>query len=111
MDRQPRIVIEPVTANRWDDLVDLFERPGPRGGTPIPGSCWCMAYRDNGPSTRARKQAMHDLVATGRTPGLIAYADGVPVAWVAVAPRSDHARPRSRLFRTTDGGEGVFSIT
>jgi hypothetical protein len=26
------VVIHPVTPDRWDDLVALFERKGPRGG-------------------------------------------------------------------------------
>jgi GNAT superfamily N-acetyltransferase len=107
-----RLRIEPVTPQRWDDLVELFERPGPRGGTPTPGSCWCMAYRGNGPSRAVRKAAMRDLVERGDEPGLLAYLDDVPMGWVAVAPREDHVGiARSRTLRPRDTDTGVFSIT
>jgi hypothetical protein len=37
--------IQPVTADRWPDLVDLFERPGPRGSWPRTSACYCMFWR------------------------------------------------------------------
>ncbi len=39
------IEVQPVTPNRWNDLADLFERRGPRGGTPVTSNCWCMEWR------------------------------------------------------------------
>ena len=39
------ITVHPVTKERWADLVELFERPGPRGGSPMPANCWCMWWR------------------------------------------------------------------
>jgi len=35
---------------------------------------------------------MRDLVDEGVEPGLIAYADGVPAGWVALAPRERYKR-------------------
>ena len=102
------IEIQPVTADRWDDLVALFERRGPRGGAPVTSGCWCMAWRLpraefernwgrgalRGAGNRA---ALATVVSEGRVPGLLAYVDGVPVGWVSVAPREafprlDHSR-------------------
>jgi GNAT superfamily N-acetyltransferase len=39
---------EPATRERWGELVDLFERPGPRGGTPITAGCWCQYWHVRG---------------------------------------------------------------
>lgn len=104
--------MHPVTADRWPDMVELFERPGPRGGTPMPGSCWCMAYRGNQPSKAVRKEAMRSLVAADAQPGLLAYRDGVPVGWVAVAWRDDYVGiARSRTLRPRDDAVDVVAIT
>jgi hypothetical protein len=48
----------PVTAERWPDFVDLFERRGPRGGhrnVPAHG-CWCMFWRDRSLEHRTPKE-------------------------------------------------------
>jgi len=39
----PEIVA--VSADRWADLVDLFERRGPRGAWPRTSACYCMFWR------------------------------------------------------------------
>jgi GNAT superfamily N-acetyltransferase len=109
------LVIEAVTPDRWSDLEALFERPGPKGGTPIPGNCWCMAWRDRQPFRQVRKEAMRDLVEHGELPGMLAYVDGVPMGWIAVAPRAGQARlERSRMVKglaDDDGPSAVFAIT
>jgi GNAT superfamily N-acetyltransferase len=98
--------IHPVTRDRWDDLVDLFERPGPRGSWPRTAACYCMfwrlvpaayeaAFRERsvtGVGGGPNKKAMAALVTSGAVPGLLAYHEGVPVGWVSVAPVSDLAR-------------------
>lgn len=98
--------VHPVTAARWSDLVELFERPGPRGAWPRTSACYCMFWRlppakyetafrerslqnvSGGPT----KAAMAELVAGGTVPGLLAYRAGQPVGWVAVSPRSQLVR-------------------
>jgi hypothetical protein len=64
-----RFRVVPATAERWPDLVDLFERKGPRGGhrnTPGYG-CWCMWWRDRSRSHGTpKKRALGSLV---RGPG------------------------------------------
>jgi len=102
--------VRPVTAERWDDLVELFGFD--RGGY---SGCWCMwwrqtakAYdRDHGAPNR---EAMRALVAEGREPGLLAYLGGEPVGWVSVAPREELGRlDRSRVLGRVDDEE-VWSI-
>jgi len=52
-------------------------------------------------------------VASGETTGLLAYRAGVPVGWVAVAPRSAYPRIlRSPTIAPLDADEpGVWSIS
>jgi GNAT superfamily N-acetyltransferase len=104
--------IHPVTSDRWSDMVELFERPGPRGGRPVTDGCWCMYWRERSGDRDTNKQAMAGIVASGRQPGLLAYRDGEPVGWVAVAPRAEHAQLlRSPSYKPVDDDEGVFAIT
>ena len=106
-----RMDVAPVTPDRWADLADLFERKGPRGGTPMPAGCWCMWWRRRTGDRAKNKRAMRALVRGDREPGLLAYDGGVAVGWVSLAPREefDHL-VRSRLYGPQDGDEGVWSI-
>ncbi|HYZ18150.1 MAG TPA: hypothetical protein VE615_01275, partial [Gaiellaceae bacterium] len=68
--------VHAVTRNRWPDLVDLFERRGPRGGhRNVPGyGCWCMFWRDRSLAHGTpKKRALGARVRAGRVPGLLAY--------------------------------------
>jgi GNAT superfamily N-acetyltransferase len=109
------LVVRPVTADRWPDLVELFERKGPRGGmrnAPAYG-CWCMYWRDRSLAHGTeKKRALGALVRSGQEPGLIAYVDGSPVGWVAIAPREEFAvLLRSPQYRPRDEDQGVWAIT
>lgn len=82
-----RFECHPATAARWNDLVALF---GSRGAC---GGCWCMAAR----RTRAafergkgagNRRALRRLVTSAEPPGVLAYVDGDPAGWCAVAPRA-----------------------
>jgi GNAT superfamily N-acetyltransferase len=65
-------------------------------------SCWCMyprlgeaglkALPGTGTLNARKREAMTALARSKRAPGLIAFVDGVPVGWVAVAPRSEFKR-------------------
>jgi GNAT superfamily N-acetyltransferase len=119
--------IHPLTPERWRDLVDLFERPGPRGAWPRTSACYCMFWRlppaeydeafrqrsleneSGGPN----KEAMRRLVAGGNVPGLLAYRDGRAVGWVSVSPRTELVRfDHARSLRAEDavGDESVWSV-
>jgi GNAT superfamily N-acetyltransferase len=88
--------IHPVTPERWDDMVALFET------SPVMSSCWCMSPRTRasefsrfGAEARRRnREAMHGLVAAGTVPGLLAYLEGQPAGWISVGRRADFARLR-----------------
>jgi ribosomal protein S18 acetylase RimI-like enzyme len=106
--------VHPVTPERWGDMVDLFEQRGPRGGhrnTPAYG-CWCMYWRDRSLAHGTpKKRAMGALVRGGREPGLLAYENGAPVGWIAIASRKEYgALLRSPKYRPQDDDEDVWSI-
>jgi hypothetical protein len=80
------LAIHPLTPDRWDDLVDLFETDS------ITRMCWCMHTRLSGAELREfkpadRKKMFQSLVKQGKAPGLLAYKGRQAVGWVAVAPR------------------------
>jgi GNAT superfamily N-acetyltransferase len=103
--------VQPVTADRWDDLADLFERRGPRGGTPITHGCWCMWWRQRTGNWERNRQAMERLVREGHEPSLLAYESGAPVRWVSIGPREEFGQlVRSRTYRPIDEQADVFSI-
>ncbi|MEW6156586.1 MAG: GNAT family N-acetyltransferase [Verrucomicrobiota bacterium] len=100
----------PLTAERWEDFEALF---GDRGAC---GGCWCMWWR----LTHAQfvhqkgagnKQAMQQLLASGASPGILAYLDGEVAGWCALAPRTAYARlANSRVLKPVDD-QPVWSIT
>ena len=119
--------VQPLTPMRWMDLVDLFERPGPRGSWPRTSACYCMFWRlppaEYEASFRQRsldgagggpnKEAMEALVAEGNVPGLLAYRGGRAVGWVSVSPRRELVRlDHVSTLRSEEepAGEGTWSI-
>jgi GNAT superfamily N-acetyltransferase len=104
------VEVHPVTPDRWDDLAALA---GERGFT---SGCWCMWWRVTSKEFEERhgtglRQDLNDLVATGPEPGLLAYVDGEPAGWVALAPREEYPRlDRSPKLRRLDD-KPVWSIT
>ena len=56
------------------------------------------------------KRAMKEIVDSGNVPGIIAYQDGKPVGWCAIAPRDDYSfLSRSRILKPIDD-RNVWSI-
>jgi len=107
----PPVQVHPVTGDRWPDLVDLFERPGPRGGTPMPATCWCMWWRQRTGEAMKNKEAMRSLVRGGHEPGLLAYEDGVAVGWVSAGRRDEFGQlMRSPQYKPIDDDCNVFAI-
>jgi GNAT superfamily N-acetyltransferase len=87
---------------RWPDLERLFGQRGACGG------CWCMWWRlarsefERGKGEKNRR-ALRRIVNEGRVPGILAYADGEPVGWCAVAPRDEYpVLERSRTLKRVD---------
>ena len=109
-----RIAIKPLTPDTWDDLVELFGRPG----ASIARGCYCMCYRRSGKHERApgvsysesNKRALKALVDRGVVPGLIGYDKGQPIGWVSLGPREDYAKlERSPVMKAVDEKQ-VWSI-
>jgi len=107
--------VQQLTPERWDDLVRLFERRGPHGGRPVTLGCWCMYWRRPAKEFDAswgadNRKALEQIVASGATPGLLAYLDGEPVGWCSVGPREGFVRlERSRTLQRPDDAP-VWSI-
>ena len=100
----------PLTPDRWGDLERLF---GPRGAC---AGCWCMWWRLSRPEWNRGKgegnrKAFRKLVRSGTEPGVLAYADGEPVGWCAIAPREQYPRlASSRILQPVDD-QPVWSVT
>lgn len=95
------VEILPLSPARWPDLVELFGEKGACAG------CWCMYPRLSGREWRTRhagnRRALQRLVRSGPPPGLLAFTDGRPVGWIAIAPRAEYRRlERSKVLAPVD---------
>ena len=106
---QVQILCHPVTPERWPDLERLFGERGACAG------CWCLWWRLPAVQWRAQRgeanrRALEDLVRVGPPPGLLAYVDGEPVGWCALAPRAEYSRfAKSRTLQPVDD-QPVWSV-
>jgi GNAT superfamily N-acetyltransferase len=106
----PVLSFFPVTPERWGDLEKLFGERGACGG------CWCMFWRlprsqfERGKG-EANRRALKKIVQSGLSPGLLAYAEGEPVGWCALAPRDQlPVLARSRILAPVDE-KPVWSVS
>lgn len=99
----------PLTPGRFDDFADIVN-PNRREN-----QCWCLSHRVGAKEIEelghgSRQAAMRALCERQVRPGVVGYADGVPVGWCSISPRS--AMPRleaSKLIRPLDDLD-VWSI-
>ena len=96
-----RLIIRPLTPDRWTALEDLFGKNGASNG------CWCMYWRIGSAyhkRPRAKNRtAFRAVVKRGPPPGLLAFDGHVAVGWCQLTPR--HALPwldRARLLKRVD---------
>jgi GNAT superfamily N-acetyltransferase len=100
----------PLTPERWQALEALFGERGACGG------CWCMWWRlkradFNQQKGAGNRRAFKDIVFSGQSPGILAYAGAQPVGWCALAPREAYpALERSRILKRVDD-QPVWSVT
>jgi GNAT superfamily N-acetyltransferase len=110
MTRSPKLSIQPLRRNLWNDFEELFGLNGACAG------CWCMFWKLRGKAFdeskgRATRQMHKSIIDSGTTTGLLAYLDGEVVGWVAVEPRSAYEKlAHSRVLKPVDEQE-VWSVT
>ena len=101
---------KPVTISIWDDFVSLFTEPGIQNG------CWCMYWRLRRADCQhsygeGNKQAFKAVLESDQVPSILAYHQGRPVGWCAIAPRRDTSvLDRSPTLKRVDD-QPVWSIT
>ncbi len=99
----------PVTAGRSTDLDRFAQRHGAFH------YCSCMRWRLTSTEFRAstkesRAEGLAALVRAGAPVGVLAYADGEPVGWCSIAPRTGYAAlERSRVLARVDDAS-VWSV-
>ena len=99
-----------VTPDRWKDFEKLF---GPNGAC---AGCWDMWWRLSRAEFSQKhydgnKRAIRKIIMTGQEPGILAYVDGEPIGWCAIAPREAYpSLERSNALRRVDD-QPVWSIT
>jgi GNAT superfamily N-acetyltransferase len=76
--------VQPLTADTWPALEDLFGRAGASNG------CWCMYWR-LGPRYHERPRIENKQERSRLASGLIAFDDGLAVGWCELAPRVELA--------------------
>jgi len=91
-----RVDIHPVTPDRIDDWLQLFDHDG-FAGNPDWASCYCLFPHELPPpelperlwtDSRAR---MIERLSGGITVGYLAYVDGTVAGWVNASSRADYA--------------------
>jgi GNAT superfamily N-acetyltransferase len=104
--------IRQASAERWDDVVELFTRPGPRGGTPIPSQCWCQYWTSRGGGYWAADNdaLLRRQLEEGSIHALLAYRSGDAVGWCRLGPRETFERlAHSRTLAPVDD-QPVWSV-
>ena len=110
MAKRAKVRVRPVASGDFPRLAELF---GVRGAC---GGCWCMYWKLRGKAFSENKgegtrQMQKSVVDAKKIPGLLAYADGYPVGWVAIEPRSQYPKlAHSRVLKPIDDQE-VWSVT
>ncbi|NEM90968.1 GNAT family N-acetyltransferase [Galbitalea soli] len=114
------LTIRPANEASWDDLRRIF---GTRGD---PARCQCQWFQFPGHewrtvppeerSARLREQAACGHPESPTTSGIVAYLDGEPVGWCAIAPRTVSVRLRGMRVpwqgRTENKDDaGVWALT
>src|SRR3954470_15214077 len=96
------VVVEPLTAQTFDALADLFMEGGD------PRSCWCMFWRLAAKDFSAARVpqlrgGLEALAGEPLPPGLVALRGDRAVGWCSLGPREDFQRlERSRVIPRVD---------
>jgi GNAT superfamily N-acetyltransferase len=98
------VQVHPVTEDRIDDFLDLFDHKV-FAGFPQWSACYCLEPHEVQPDGsnpgvrpwRERRAAMADRLRSGATTGYLAYVDGAVAGWVNASRRAEYS-----LFRRGD---------
>ncbi|MFE6733157.1 GNAT family N-acetyltransferase [Microbacterium sp. NPDC057650] len=85
------ITTERATVERWDDVQHSLTG----GGDGASCQCiWPMLRNKDWEATNLdqRREMLHDEVADGPPPGIVAYVDGEAAGWIRVGPRPAQVR-------------------
>lgn len=109
------VIVRKATPDRWGDVVELFERPGPRGGNPITTLCWCQFWHLRGRAyfegqSAPNRARLERQVASGEPPGLIAYESGEAVGWCRLGPRESFERLQHARALQGAGTAGAWTV-
>ena len=105
-----KLTFHAATPSRWRDIEKLFGERGACAG------CWCMYWRRKRSEWERQKgagnkRALKKIVQAGPPPGVLAYANGEPIGWCALAPREAYpALANSRVLKPVDE-KPVWSVT
>jgi len=99
----------PLTPDLWPQLEELFGKVGACNG------CWCMYWRIGSEYTlRPRdenRKAFRSVVKKGPPPGILLFADDLPVGWAQVTPRTNLDRLERGRFTKQVDDVPVWAIT
>jgi GNAT superfamily N-acetyltransferase len=109
------IRVERVSPRRWPDVVDLFQRRGTRGGTPVTDGCWCQYWHLRGKAyfegfERENRERLEAELGGRKLHALLAYEDGVPVGWCRHGPRESFERLAHAPSAPKIDDEEVWSV-
>jgi len=95
------ITIEPATVDRFDDAQHALTGGG--DGASCQCAWWTLTNAEWQKTSRdERETLLHDEMAAGPPPALIAYVDGEAAGWIRVGPRTRQVRlGRTRDFTAT----------
>ncbi len=85
----PAIEVSAVSRERWSDVASLF------GASDLVRGCWCAWPRLPYGQLRVgahNEATLRSVVEGGAQAGFLAYREGTPVGWCAVAPLADFGR-------------------
>ena len=104
LDEIREVTVHPVTADRVDDWLRLFDRDA-FADNPDWASCYCLEPHAPAPPEnperpwRETRAIMIDRLREGATFGYLAYVDGRPAGWVNASTRSNYG-----IFEPVEAG-------
>lgn len=98
----PGLLTRAATPDRWDNVQTVMTTSGDSGG------CWCQWFRCSTADWQHRDRSAHRTALRAQLdeqppPGVLAYLDGEPAGWCALAPRPSYLRLRRSRKLTRAG--------